>query len=97
MAASAVPAAAIATVAATPLAAMTLTDALFAGAARCDGFAARRRLAVGFLTDLRADLADLVAFFLVPAVALEVLPADFVLVLLIRALYQQISFENELF
>jgi len=44
---------------------------------------ARRLLAAGFFTDLRADFADLAVFFLVTAVALEVRPADFVLVLLI--------------
>jgi hypothetical protein len=42
------------------------------------GFAVRRlALALGFFTDFRADFADLVTFFLFPAVALEVLLADF--------------------
>jgi hypothetical protein len=43
----------------------------------------RLALALGFLTDLRADFADLVAFFLVPAAALEARPADFTDALLI--------------
>ena len=48
------------------------------------GFALRRlALALGFFTDLRADFADLVAFFLVPAAALEVRPAGFTDALLI--------------
>jgi hypothetical protein len=68
------------------LAAMTFTGALFARAALRAGLAARRRLAVGFFTDLRADFADLDAFFLLPAVALDVRPADLVLVLLMGAL-----------
>jgi hypothetical protein len=59
---------------------------LFAAAALRAGFAARARLAAGFFTDLRADLADLVTFFLVPAEALEVRPADLVLVLLMAPL-----------
>jgi hypothetical protein len=62
--------------------------AVFAGAARFAdaraGFALRRlALAPGFFTDLRADLADFDAFFLVPAAALEVRPADFTDALLI--------------
>jgi hypothetical protein len=62
--------------------------AAFAGAVRLAdaraGFALRRlALALGFFTDLRADLADLVAFFLVPAAALEARPADFTDALLI--------------
>jgi hypothetical protein len=84
--ATAVPAAAEATFTATLFAATTFTGAAFTAAARRAGFAARRRLAAGFFTDLRVDLTDLVAFFLVPAVALAVRPADFVLVLLITAL-----------
>ena len=74
------------TLMATLFAAITFTGALFAGAALRAGLAARRLLAVGFFTDLRADFVDLLAFFLVPAVALEVRPADLVLVLLMRAL-----------
>jgi len=58
-------------------------DTLFAGAALRAGLSARRLLAAGFFADLRADFADLAVFFLVTAVALEVRPADFVLVLLI--------------
>jgi hypothetical protein len=68
-------------------AATVFTGAL-AGAARLSaaraGLALRRlALALGFLTDLRADFADLVAFFLVPAAALEARPADFTDALLI--------------
>jgi hypothetical protein len=51
------------------------------------GFALRRlALALGFFTDLRADFADLVAFFLVPAAALEARPVDFVDALLILSI-----------
>jgi hypothetical protein len=74
------------TLIATLLAAITLTGAFFATAPPRAGLAARRLLAAGFFTDLRADFVDLAAFFLVPAVALEARPADFVLVLLMAAL-----------
>jgi hypothetical protein len=52
------------------------------------GLATARRLALalGFFTALRADFADLVDFFLLAAVALEVLPADLLLALLILSL-----------
>jgi hypothetical protein len=63
-----------------------LTDALFAGGALRAGLSLRRLLAAGFFTDLRADFADLAVFFLVTAGALEVRPADVVLVLLMASL-----------
>jgi hypothetical protein len=48
------------------------------------GFALRRlALALGFFTDLRADFADLLTFFPVPAAALEARPAAFTDALLI--------------
>jgi len=83
IAATAGPAAISTLLTATLFVATTLMDALFAGAAPRAGLSARRLLAAGFFTDLRADFADLAVFFLVTAVALEVRPADFVLVLLI--------------
>ena len=69
------------------LTAVGFTAAL-AGAARFAvaraGFALRRlALALGFFTDLRADFADLLTFFLVSAAALEARPADFTDALLI--------------
>ena len=58
-----------------------------AGTAR-DGLAVLRRLtlAAAFFTALRADLADFVDFFLVPAAVLADRPADFVDALLMAAL-----------
>jgi hypothetical protein len=77
-----------------------LAAALFATAVRRAGFAALRRLtlALGFLTDLRADLADLVAFFLFPAAALEVRLADLLVALLMEhIIHSQFSSSTNFF
>jgi hypothetical protein len=84
IAAAAGTALAAATLLTTDFAGALLADVLFATADRRAGLAALRRLtpALGFFTDLRADFADFVVFFLVPAATLEARLADLLVALL---------------